>query len=104
VSQSLRQDLLKRTHARNPETIDPQHMIQARGVAVRYDICVRTLDRWLLKPRLDFPKPAMLMHDIAGRVSARFWRLGDLLEWERAHAVKHADHESNTGIENATVG
>jgi predicted DNA-binding transcriptional regulator AlpA len=90
VSQSLRQDLLKRAPARNPETIDPDRKIQASSVAARYDISVRTLDRWLQKPHLDFPKPVMLMHDVAGRVSARFWRIGDLIEWELAQAVKHA--------------
>jgi hypothetical protein len=71
------------------ESIDPDIKIQARGVARRYDISVRTLDRWLQKPHIDFPKPAMVMHDIAGRVSARFWRLGDLIVWERAQAVRH---------------
>jgi hypothetical protein len=90
VSQSLRHDLAKRDPALlNPQN-DPDRMVQASGVAARYDITVRTLDRWLQKPHIDFPKPVMLMHDIAGRVSARFWRLGDLVEWERAQAVKHA--------------
>jgi hypothetical protein len=78
--------------ARHPESvsIDLDVKVQARGVARRYDISVRTLDRWLQKPHLDFPKPVMLMHDIAGRVSARFWRISDLVAWERGQAVKHA--------------
>jgi predicted DNA-binding transcriptional regulator AlpA len=89
VSKSLRQELC--APGRNPEIIDSDRMIQASSVAARYDISVRTLDRWLQKPHLDFPKPVMLMHDIAGRVSARFWRLAGLIEWEeRAQAVKHA--------------
>jgi predicted DNA-binding transcriptional regulator AlpA len=70
---------------------DPsERMMQARGVARRYAISVRTLDRWLLTPHIDFPKPVMLMHNVAGRVSARFWRLGDLIVWEREQAVKRA--------------
>ena len=67
-----------------------ERMIQASRVAARYDISVRTLDRWIQKPHLDFPKPTMLIHDIAGRVSSRLWRLGDLIVWERAQAVKRA--------------
>lgn len=78
---------------RNPEIIDPDRMIQASSVAARYDISVRTLDRWLQKPHLNFPKPVMLIHDIAGRVSARLWRLGDLIGWERAKAAQHAQAE-----------
>jgi predicted DNA-binding transcriptional regulator AlpA len=75
---------------RNPETIDPDRMIQASSVAARYDISVRTLDRWIKKPHLNFPKPVLLMHDIAGRVSSRLWRLGDLIGWERAQAARNA--------------
>jgi predicted DNA-binding transcriptional regulator AlpA len=77
---------------RNPEhvAVDPERRIQARRVAARYDISVRTLDRWLQKPHLDFPQPVMLMHDVVGRVSSRFWRIGDLVTWERAQAAKRA--------------
>jgi hypothetical protein len=85
VSQSLRNELLKRAApAQNPETIDPDTMLQASSVAGRYDISARTLDRWILKPNFGFPQPAMKTLDITGRVSARFWRLGDLIAWERA--------------------
>ena len=31
--------------------------LPARRVCHRYDICDRTLDRWLLDPKLKFPKP-----------------------------------------------
>jgi hypothetical protein len=70
---------------------DQSNMIQARAVANRYSISTRTLDRWLQKPHLAFPQPVMVTRDITGRVSARFWRLADLVAWERAQAVKHAD-------------
>jgi predicted DNA-binding transcriptional regulator AlpA len=66
-------------------------MIQARAVANRYDISTRTLDRWIRKPHLRFPQPIMVTHDIAGRVSARFWRIGDLIDWERRQAVSCAE-------------
>lgn len=78
----------------NPETVDldPERRMQASSVAARYDISVRTLDRWLRKPHLEFPQPVMLMHDVAGRVSSRFWRLGDLIAWERSQVTKNARH------------
>ena len=75
---------------RDTEIIDPDRMIQASSVAARYDISVRTLDRWLQKPHLGFPPPVMVTRDIAGRVSSRFWRPSHLVAWERAQAVKHA--------------
>jgi hypothetical protein len=31
--------------------------LAARRVCQRYDVCDRTLDRWLLDPKLKFPKP-----------------------------------------------
>jgi predicted DNA-binding transcriptional regulator AlpA len=76
----------------NPRTntIDPDAMIQARAVADRYGISTRTLDRWLQKDHVQFPRPAMLMHDISGRVCVRLWRIRDLTDWERANAARHA--------------
>ena len=84
--------LLDRAYTRNAAgtTIDPDCMIQSSSVAARYDISVRTLDRWLSAPHRAFPPPAMKTRDITGRVSGRFWRLGDLLEWERQQAAAAA--------------
>jgi hypothetical protein len=83
---------LERAHARNPDSqsIDLNSRIKASAVARRYGVSVRTLDRWLQKPHLTFPAPALVLHDIAGRPCVRLWRLGDLIEWERAQAVKRA--------------
>ncbi len=77
---------------RDPECValDPERLIQARSVAARYDISVRTLDRWLQKPHLKFPPQAMVTRDISGRVSARFWRISDLIAWEAAQGAKCA--------------
>ena len=75
---------LQRDPELDRESIDQSdHMIQARGVADRYDISMRTLDRWLLRTHLEFPRAAMVTHDVTGRVSERFWRISDLLAWER---------------------
>ena len=87
---SVVSSITKRVHARIPESIDPDNKLQARGVAARYSVTVRTLDRWLDKPCLEFPQPCMVMRDALGRVCARFWRLGDLIDWERRQATPHA--------------
>jgi hypothetical protein len=69
---------------------DLDKLLKASSVARRLDISVRTLDRWLLAPHRKFPTPVMFTRDCSGRVSTRFWRLGDLIQWERSQAVKGA--------------
>jgi hypothetical protein len=76
---------------RESDSIDPDQKIHARAVARRYSISVRTLDRWLRKPHLSFPQPDMVTRDVTGRVANRYWRLGDLIAWERTQAVNHAE-------------
>jgi predicted DNA-binding transcriptional regulator AlpA len=78
--------------SRHPES-DPDIKMQARAVARRFGVSVRTLDRWLHKPHLAFPQPVMLVHDVAGRVCTRLWRLSDLVAWERSQAVNRANTE-----------
>jgi hypothetical protein len=65
---------------------DVDKLLKASNVARRFDISVRTLDRWLLTPHRAFPSPVMTTKDCSGRVSGRFWRLGDLIAWESAQA------------------
>ena len=79
-----------RPQQRDSESIDLDKKLQARSVARRYDISVRTLDRWLLKESLRFPRPAILIHDATGRVCSRLWNLRDLIAWERGQATKSA--------------
>ena len=91
MTQSLRTDLAKRDPALlESQSIDLDTRIKASAVARRYGVSVRTLDRWIPKPHLNFPAPSLVLRDIAGRSCVRLWRLGDLIEWERAQAVKHA--------------
>jgi hypothetical protein len=68
--------------------------IKASAVARRFGVSVRTLDRWIPKPHLNFPAPDLVLHDVAGRPCVRLWRLGDLIEWERSQAAKHAQAAS----------
>jgi hypothetical protein len=91
LSQSLRSDLAKHDPALlESQSIDLDTRLKAGAVARRFGISTRTLDRWLTKPQVNFPKPDLVLHDVRGRPCVRLWRLGDLIEWERAQAVKHA--------------
>lgn len=51
--------------------------LSAVMVAARYGVVVRTLDRWLDRPELNFPQP-----DVVN--SRRYWWLNRLREWDRA--------------------
>jgi hypothetical protein len=79
-----------RAPARHSDSADPDQMILTRAVATRYGISVRTLDRWLVKP-IAFAGPTMVTKDIIGRVANRYWRLGDLIAWERTLTVRSAE-------------
>jgi hypothetical protein len=72
---------------------DLDRLLKASSVARRFDISVRTLDRWVIARHRAFPTPVMFTKDCSGRVSSRFWRLGDLIEWERTQAAKQASVE-----------
>jgi hypothetical protein len=99
VSESPRSDLAKHGPALlESPSVDLDTRVKAGAVARRYGVSVRTLDRWITKPHLNFPAPDLVLHDVAGRPCVRLWRLGDLIEWERAQAVRHAQaavHQSN---------
>jgi hypothetical protein len=91
VTESLRTDLAKRDPALlESQSIDLDTRIKASAVARRYGVSVRTLDRWIPKTHLSFPAPSLVLHDVAGRPCVRLWRLGDLVDWERSQAAKHA--------------
>jgi hypothetical protein len=63
-------------------------MIPAVAVRARYKISNMTLCRWLRREGLEFPKPV----SVNGR---RFWRLDDLVNWEKARpawSARRAPH------------
>ena len=74
---------------------DLDQMLTARAVARRYGISTRTLDRWLIKPHLAFPKPDFTTQDISGRVASRHWRIARLVEWEKTQAMRNAAASTN---------
>jgi predicted DNA-binding transcriptional regulator AlpA len=56
-------------------------LLPARMVFDRYDIVDRTLDRWLLQPDLEFPRPVIIN-------KRRYFRRQEIEAWERARAKK----------------
>ena len=68
-----------------------EQKVTIRDLRNRYRVTTRTIDRWLQRSHLDFPKPMMVVHDSSGRVSHRYWRLGDLDAWDRRQAVTSAE-------------
>jgi predicted DNA-binding transcriptional regulator AlpA len=57
--------------------------LPTRKVLERFGICTRTLDRWLAKPDLKFPRPIV----VNGR---RYFALGEIEAWERSRAAQMA--------------
>lgn len=65
--------------------------VTIKDLRQRYRVTTRTIDRWLQKPHLEFPKPVMVMRDASGRVCHRYWGLGDLDAWDRRQAATCAE-------------
>lgn len=59
------------------EALDSDVYLDARAVRHRYgDRSDMALYRWLRDPKLGFPRPIYIQ-------KYRYWRLADLIEWER---------------------
>jgi hypothetical protein len=54
--------------------------LPAVKVQQRYSVCAMTINRWLRDKKMDFPK-AMYIKRL------RFWKLADLVVWERKRAA-----------------
>jgi predicted DNA-binding transcriptional regulator AlpA len=66
------------TEERMPDIND--RLLPATQVLARYGVTAMTLWRWLRSTSLAFPAPLRIN-------TRRYWRLRDLLEWERARAA-----------------
>ncbi len=53
-----------------------RQLLPARRVWERYGIADRTLDRWLTRSALEFPKPIVVN-------KRRYWHEDELIAWER---------------------
>jgi predicted DNA-binding transcriptional regulator AlpA len=65
----------------SPETytgvsIETDPLVTTRKVWKRYDVCDRTIDRWVADPAMNFPKPVIINR-------RRYWRVSELVAWER---------------------
>jgi hypothetical protein len=79
--QSLDELLEQRNDLRPaPNPVDEKaKFLRAQAVADRYDVVVKTIDRWTEDPHLKFPQP-IWVHKI------RFWREAAFVAWERSRA------------------
>jgi hypothetical protein len=60
-----------------PFSPEADRQLPAKVVARRYGVVVRTIDRWLADPNLEFPKPEVVNH-------RRYWWVNKLRRWDRA--------------------
>jgi predicted DNA-binding transcriptional regulator AlpA len=60
-------------------TVPTKHL-PMKVVSQRYGVVSRTIDRWLLQPQIDFPRPLIINR-------RRYWREVDLVGWENARSV-----------------
>jgi len=65
----------------DPDSSDDDRRLPATAVAARYGVVPRSLDRWLARPELNFPRP-----DRVNR--RRYWWLSQLQNWDRVRALK----------------
>ena len=71
-----------------------EQFLPARQVWERYGVTSMTLWRWLRDPDLRFPRPMRI-----GRF--RYWRLSDLVAWERSRCGKSVS-EINLEVEKSS--
>jgi hypothetical protein len=51
------------------------------GLADRYDVSTRTIERWEEDPKLNFPKPDLIVH------SRKYRKIATMEAWERKRAT-----------------
>jgi predicted DNA-binding transcriptional regulator AlpA len=59
---------------------DTDRLLPAAQVLTRYSVTAMTVWRWLRSKTLNFPKPITINR-------RRYWRLQDLVSWERERAT-----------------
>lgn len=72
--------MIDTTETNEPTRMGKDLFLSAKSVRDRYDsVSDMTLFRWLRDPRMAFPAPIYF-----GR--RRYWKLADLVAWERSRA------------------
>jgi len=70
----------------------PGPRLSAPMLSRRFNITPRTLDRWILDPRLDFPKPFYILQ-------RRYWDEPQIEEFEeRRRAARTDDHQQTVRL------
>lgn len=64
--------------------VSPDNLRTSAWILDRFGVSRLTLRRWLERPDIGFPAPALR---IAGQ---RYWRVSDLIAWEAAQAASDA--------------
>jgi predicted DNA-binding transcriptional regulator AlpA len=75
---------------------DDTEYLPLRRVRARFGVCARTIYRWEADPRVGFPNPIRIHNN-------RYWRLEDLVRWERARAAGKRPRHAQEVAENATA-
>lgn len=70
-------------HKVNEYCDENEKLLRRKHVEERYGICGMTINRWLHDAESQFPKPIVIN-------SHRYWRLSELIAFERAAAAKSA--------------
>ena len=61
--------------------------LPTRAVCARYSVVARSVERWLDRPELDFPKPTFIN-------KRRYWDAAELDAWDRRCAAQTASGQS----------
>jgi hypothetical protein len=73
----------------NPPPADDVYL-SAPKVQLRYDVTSMSLWRWLKNPKMNFPTPTYI-------AKRRYWRVSDLVAWERSlPRLTSSKHETTT--------
>jgi len=81
TEQSIVQTARKVRAQRRVEKItDPAALLTTELLAARFGLTIRSIDRWQSDPRLNFPKPDLVIF------RRKYWRLSTIEGWEAQHA------------------
>jgi hypothetical protein len=64
-----------------PVKVGGSGFLSKRAIADRYDVTVRSVDRWKKNPKLQFPPPDLVIND------REYRRLSTMEKWERRRAT-----------------
>jgi len=72
-----------RAAGRDPDADVHDVRLSTKRVSERYGVSTKSIERWERDPRLDFPEPIRIYE-------RKYWRLADLVRWERQRASRRA--------------